>query len=56
MRLCENLASKEGGESGLMATFLKQCSRIWKFGTSDDFDSIKEALSIVGSDFTKMPI
>ena len=48
--------ANQKGEEGLTPTFLKQTSRLWKFGTSDDFESIREALSQVGNDMTKMPI
>jgi len=43
-RICDSLitGSKEPGMSSI---FLKQCSRLVKFGASDDLDSVKDAFS-----------
>jgi hypothetical protein len=40
----------------MSALFLKKFSRIWRFGNSDDFDSVKQAFSKVGAKHDLFPI
>ena len=40
----------------MSAHFLKQISRLWRFGNTDDFDSIKEAMSQIGGKYDQLPI
>lgn len=40
----------------MSAHLLRSLSRLWRFGNSDDFDSIKEAMAGIGSDYSQLPI
>jgi hypothetical protein len=40
----------------MSSIFLKQVSRLVKFGTSEDFESAKDAMTAVGSDYSQFPV
>jgi hypothetical protein len=50
-QICEKLSLSDKKDKLMSGHMLKNLSRLWRFGPSDDFDSVREALSGVGQDY-----
>ena len=53
--ICEKLA-KSSKDKLMSAHMLKGLSRLWRFGTSDDFESIQDSMKAISNDYNQLPI